>query len=229
MLKIPLIGLKMLLVGGLTLSFSPLGWASDPMTVPIFLKYGMMQQIMMQQMFKAPGHTAVYRLDRSNCNTVNFSSPHLSGVQGLLQVRANVLVKMGTAAADDSKCTGAKNWSGRAVVKGKPVIIGSTGQAVQFKVEKAEVFDVNGKPLNSGLIAAALEGQLHPLLDQFKVDLKPHLKQLKSVLPFMLPSYSNEQIDQLIASVHLSDIQVRQNGLNLDVQLALDKQSLFKF
>lgn len=228
MLKMSLIGLKMLLIGGLLLSFSSVGRATEPMTVPIFLKYGMMQQIMMQQMFKAPGRTAVYRLDHSNCNTVNFSSPHLSGVEGLLQVRANVLVKMGTA-ADDRKCTGSKNWSGRAVVKGKPIIIGTTGQAVQFKVEQAEVFDINGKPLNRGLMAAALEGQLHPLLDQFKVDLKPHLKQLKSVLPFMLPSYSNEQIEQLIASVHLSAIQVRQNGLNLDVQLALDKQSLFKF
>lgn len=220
--------LKILFIAWLTLSFSAVSWA-DPMTVPIFLKYGMMQKIMQQQMFKEPGHTAIYRMDRSSCNTVNFSSPHLSGVGGLLQVRANVLVKMGSPSADDRGCTSSKNWSGRAVVKGKPIIIGDMAQAVQFKVEEAEVFDVNGKPFNSGLIAIALEGQLHPLLDQFKVDLKPHLKQLKSVLPFMLPSYSSEQIDQLIASVHLGAIQVKQNGVNLDVQLALDKQSLFKF
>ncbi|NOT83750.1 MAG: hypothetical protein HOP02_02995 [Methylococcaceae bacterium] len=190
------------------------------MTVPIFVKYGLMQQVMLQQMFKGPGHTAIYRIDRSGCNTVTFASPQLSGIEGLMQVRANVLVKLGVSTGE-KKCSALKHWSGRARVKGKPIIIGADSQAVQFKVMDAEVFDVNGKQLNNALIQAALEGQLHPLLDQFKMDLKPNLQQLKSVLPFMLPSYSPTQIDQLIASVHLGNIQVQNNGLNISVQIQI--------
>lgn len=219
---------KMILLSLSLMTIATPIWANEPMTIPVFLKYGLMQQVMLQAMFKGPGHTAVYRMDKNNCNTVTFVNPHLSGINSLLQVRANLTVKFGTP-PDERKCSSTQRWSGRAVVRGKPIVIGPNAQTIQFKVEEAEVFDANGKQLSSGLISIALEGQLHPLLDQFKVDLKPQLQQLKSVLPFMLPGYSNEQIDQLIASVHLGNVQVQAGGLNIPVQLAVDKQSMLKF
>ena len=183
--------LKFMLITLSLLQLAPAARATEPMALPIFLKYGLMQQVMLQAMFKGPGHSAVYRIDGSGCNTATFTHPQLSGINQLMQVQAQVLVKL-SMPTGGKHCTGLKQWSGRAVVQGKPLIIGESAQAIQFKVEHTEIYDDHGKQLNSGLIAAALEGQLHPLLDQFKVDLKPQLQQLKSVLPFMLPGYSNE-------------------------------------
>ncbi|MEQ1635964.1 MAG: hypothetical protein ABL903_04680 [Methylococcales bacterium] len=220
--------LRFALIGFGNLLLPTLCHATEPMTVPVFVKYGLMQQVMLREMFKGPGHTAIYRIDGSGCNTVNFANPQLSGIDGLMQVRANVLVKLGISAGE-KKCTNLKHWSGRTVVQGKPLISGADALAVHFKVSNAEVFDANGKQLNNRLVKAALEGQLHPLLDRFKMDLKPNLQQLKSVLPFMLPGYSAAQIDQLIASVHLGNIQVQNNGLNIAVQMAVDKQSMLNF
>ncbi|MCX7088846.1 MAG: hypothetical protein NTV00_12445, partial [Methylococcales bacterium] len=63
--------------------------------------------------------------------------------------------------------------------------------------------------------------------DQFKVDLKPRLKQLTSALPFRLLGYSTQQIEHLMTGVRLGNIQVGNNGLNIAVQMASDKQALF--
>lgn len=220
-----------LLIGLALLSFiRPVRAATEPLTIPVFVKYALMQQIMLQQMFKGPGQTAVYPLDKTGCATVNFAKPHLSSVDNLLQVRANVLVKMGVPLPNNpKKCIGAKKWSGRTVVQGKPVITGQDSLTVHFQVVNAEVFNANGTQFNNALVSAALEGQLHPLLDQFKINLKPQLRQLESVLPFMLPGYSDAQINELIDSVHLGKIEVQRDGLNIAIQMAVDKNSMLKF
>ena len=200
--------------------------AAQHFSLPIFIRYDFMQQMMLREMFKAPGHAATYPLDDFGCGTVSFTQPHLSGNTGLMQVRANVLLKFGMR-DDAKKCSALKQWSGSTAIQGKPLITGADGLTVHFKVMNAEVFDANGKQLNNGLIKMALEGQLHPLLDQFKVDLKPRLKQLTSALPFRLLGYSTQQIEHLMTGVRLGNIQVGNNGLNIAVQMASDKQALF--
>ncbi len=202
--------------------------AAEPLSIPVFIKYTLMQQVMLREVFKGPKQTALYRVNGSDCTTVRFANPQLSGSDGLMHVRANVLVKMAMP-TEGTTCSSTKEWSGSAVVQGKPLIIGADSLAVQFKVVNAEVFDDQGKPLNNGLISAALEGQLHPLLDRFKMDLRPNLKHLTSAIPFALLGYSTQQVEQLMQGVRLGNIQVRDDGLKIAVQMAIEKQALLKF
>lgn len=189
--------------------------AADSVAVPIFASYALMQQLMQRELFKSPDRTAVYPVDKSGCTKVTFANPQLSGTEGLLDLRANLDVKLGLPSS--KKCTVLNQWVGSAALKGAPIVVGPEALAVQFKVVDAQVFDAGGMQLKGGLVQQVLQSRLHPLLDQYKLDLQPLLARAKAMLPSVLQGYSKDQLTQLFDSFRLGEIKADAQGLNINL------------
>lgn len=210
--------LKILSLGLAWLLLLPITAAAETVSIPIFASYALMQQLMQRELFKTPDHTAVFAADKSGCTTVSFAKPELSGVEALLQVRADVDVKLGLPSGG-KKCTVLSQWSGSTALKGSPIVAGAESLAVQFKVVDAQVYDAGGMQMKGGFIKQALQSRLHPLLDQFKLDLEPALGRAKTLLPSVLKGYSAEQVTHLFDSLHIGDVKAESGGLKINVQM----------
>ncbi len=191
---------------------------AEIVSVPIFASYDLLRELMLRELFKNPDHSATVNADKLGCTTVNFAKPQVNGIEGLLQLRANVEVKLGLPNSA-KKCTVLSEWSGSTALKGTPVVVGKDALAVQFKVVDAQVFDTAGMPMKSGLIKQALQTRLRPFLEQYQLDLQPSLARAKTVLPLLTEHSAAESLARSLASVHLGTLQAEASGLKINVDM----------
>lgn len=191
---------------------------AEQVSVPIVASYALLQQVMQQELFKSPEHKAVFAVDKAGCTSVSFANPQLSGADALLQVQAEVEVKMGFATAP-GRCSVLQKLSGSTRLKGAPQVMADNPLALKFQVVEAQVYDANGRQLNGGLVQQALQGQLRPLLDQFVLDLRPTVVRAQTLLPPVVHGYSSAQINQVLKSVRLGPVTLDAHGLTLGLLL----------
>lgn len=191
---------------------------SETVSVPIYASYDLLRELMLRELFKNVDHTATVNADRLGCTTVNFAKPQVNGGEGLLQLRANVDVKLGLPNSA-KKCTVLSEWVGSTLLKGTPIVVGKEALAVQFKVVDAQVFDTAGMPMKGGLIKQALQTRLRPFLEQYQLDLQPSLTRAKMILPSLIDPSAAESLAYSLASMHLGALQAEASGIKINVNL----------
>jgi hypothetical protein len=194
---------------------------AEKVAIPVFLNYQQLQLLMKRTMFTGPDNSARYLLDNDGCSMVSFSEPHLSAEDEVLSVNAKTLAIIGANTTDG--CMTITRWTGRTVVKCKPLLVNRQPLSVQFQVQAVELYEQGGL-LSDSPLPQAFNTKLHQVLNRFHMDLKPATDQLKALLPYVVPRYSADRLTLMIDSLHIGHVKVRPNGL--DVQLILDVEEL---
>jgi hypothetical protein len=203
------------------LILKPVTVTAEKVTIPVFLNYPQLQLLMKRAMFTGPDNSARYLLDNDGCGTVSFSEPHLSAEDEGLRLNAKTLAVIGANTTDG--CMTITRWTGRTVVKSKPLLVNGQPLSVQFQVQAVELYEQGGL-LSDSLLPQIFNTQLHQILSRFHMDLKPATDQLKALLPYVVPRYSADRLTRMIDSLRIGHIKVRPNGL--DVHLILDVDEL---
>ncbi|NIA31500.1 MAG: transglycosylase SLT domain-containing protein [Actinobacteria bacterium] len=202
----------------------PIAVRAETITVPVFLDYQQLQLLMMWDKFKGPNNTAPYLLDDDGCTSITFSEPRLSAEGELLRVDAKTLTTIGVPTI--GACKVISRWTGRTAVTGKPALVSDQPFSVEFRVQAARLYDQQGKLLTDSIVLQAVKEQLHLLLSDYRLDLKPETDQLKALLPYFLPHYSADLLTGMIDSLRIDHLVLWSNGL--DVQLGIDVETVAK-
>ncbi|MGA9534352.1 MAG: SPOR domain-containing protein [Desulfobacterales bacterium] len=199
----------------------PLPAFSETAAIPIFLTYPQLRFLAVREMFKGPDNTARYGLDDTGCAFVTYSEPHLSAEGQLLRVEVATLATIGVNTTDG--CATIGNWTGRTVVKGKPVLVDGQPLSAEFKVQTAELYNQQGHRLSGTPVLQASEERLHQALSKLRIDLNPEVDRLKEWLPSVLPRYSADRLSVMLDSLRIGRISVRPDGLDVRLTIDVDK------
>jgi hypothetical protein len=194
---------------------------AEKVAIPVLLNYQQLQLLMKRTMYTGPDNSVRYLLDNAGCSMVSFSEPHLSAEDEGLRLNAKTLAIIGANTTDG--CMTITRWTGRTVVKCKPLLVNRQPLSVHFQVQAVELYEQGGL-LSDSPLPQAFKTQLHQVLSRFHMDLKPATDQLKALLPYVVPRYSADRLTHMIDSLHIGHVKVRPNGL--DVHLILDVEEL---
>jgi septal ring-binding cell division protein DamX len=208
----------------MALIVKPSAVRAETNTIPVFLNCQQLQLLMMRDKFKGPNNTAQYLLDDDGCTSITFSEPHLSAEGELLRVDAKTLVTIGVPTT--GACKVITRWTGRTAVTGKPVLVNDQPFSVEFRVQAARLYDQQGKLLTDSIVLQAVKEQLHLLLSDYRLDLKPETDQFKALLPYFFPQYPADSLTEMVDSLRIGHLVLRPNGL--DVRLLIDVETVVK-
>ncbi|MFZ0241262.1 MAG: SPOR domain-containing protein [Desulfobacterales bacterium] len=195
----------------------PLASFSETVVIPVFLTYPQVRQLIVQEMFKGPGHTARYVLDDAGCAVVTYSEPRFLADGEFLRVEVDTLATIGMPTAGG--CATLGQWTGRSVVRGAPELTGARPLSAGFNVQSLELYDDQGRRLTDLPALLTSDAQLRQFLSTLKIDLKPEVDRLKEWLPSVLPHYSADRLTAMVDSLRIAHIKIRPEGLDLGLTI----------
>ncbi len=195
----------------------PLTAHCETVVIPVFLSYPQLRHLIVQEMFRGPGHTARYVLDDAGCAAITYSEPRFLAEGTLLRVEVDTLATIGMPTVDGCAILG--QWKGRSVVRGAPELAGARPLAAGFKVQTYELYDDRGRRLTDLPALPASDDQLRHSLSTLKIDLKPEVDRLTKWLPSVLPRYSADRLTAMVDSLRIDHIEVKPEGLDLGLTI----------
>jgi hypothetical protein len=199
----------------------PLPALAETVAIPVSLTYPQLRFLVVREMFTGPDNTARYGQDDAGCPFVTYSEPHLSADGQWLRVEVATLATIGVNTADG--CATIGHWTGRTVVKGKPVLVDGQPLSAEFRLHAAELFDQQGHRLSGAPVLQASEERLHQALSTLRIDLSPEVDRLKEWLPSVLPRYSVDRLSDMVDSLRIGHILVRPDGIDVRLTIDVDK------
>ncbi len=183
-------------------------------SVPVRLDYPLLQQLLAAQLLTGPDQSRELLEDPGGCSEIVLSEPQLAPRNRQLEVLAAVRARMGLG--ESGACTTLLTWQGRIRVTGTPELRNS-GTALGFVPDTVLLLDPQGQPLASGGLQQMVDSSARTFLSDFTVNLAPQLESVAALLPEVLPRHSRQQIAALVAGLHLSDLRVGEDTLDVDI------------
>jgi hypothetical protein len=174
-------------------------------TVPIKLDYPLLRQLLVKQLFNTPDQSTELLSDPSGCSRIVLGNPHLSGKPPNLEIVTEIKARLGVSILGG--CTKLSQWQGSAGFIGNPVIQpGAT--SVRLKLIDSWLIASDGNKITSGRIWDLTKDRFHSLFYRYVLDLSPSINALGLILPDVLPLRTMQQLESIVGSFRLRDIQV---------------------
>jgi septal ring-binding cell division protein DamX len=199
---------------------TPLRVCGSTVTVPIELDYPLLRQLLIKQFFNTPDQSTEILNDPSGCSQLVLTNPRLVARRPDLEIVTEVKARLGLGVL--GSCTNLLQWEGSASFLGRPVIQpGAT--ALRFEPINSWLVTSDGGKITSGRIWDLAKDHFQPLFSRFTLDLTPSINTLGMVLPDVLPRHSTRQLQTIIGSLRLSDIQVSPTSLGVSLSLQVEE------
>jgi hypothetical protein len=190
-------------------------------TVPIELDYPLLRQLLVKQLFDTPDQSTELFNDPSGCSRIVLANPHLSGKPPNLEIVTEIKARLGVSILGG--CTKLSQWQGSAGFLGKPVIQpGAT--SLRLKLIDSWLVASNGGKVTSGRIWDLTKARFHSLFYRYTLDLSSSINALGMMLPDVLPLRTTQQLETIVGSLRLRDIQVL--PASVDVSLGFQVEEL---
>jgi SPOR domain/Transglycosylase SLT domain len=174
-------------------------------TVPIMLDYPLLRQVLVKQLFNTPDQSVELLNDPSGCSRIVLANPRLSGKPPNLEIVTDIKARFGVSILGG--CTKLPQWQGSAGFIGKPVIQpGAT--SLRLKLIDSWLVASDGGKITSGRIWDLTKDRFHSLFYRYALDLSPSINALGMILPDVLPLRTTQQLETIVGSLRLRDIQV---------------------
>ncbi len=187
--------------------------------VPLRLDYPVLQQLLIAQLFPAPGQSRELLNDPTGCSEIVLSEPALSPRDAQLEVRAAVRARLGLGGS--GACATMLSWQGRIAVSGVPETRNG-GTALGFAPDRVWLLDQAGQPVSNDPLQQIADRSVRALFGRFVIDLAPQLQSLAALLPEVLPRYSRQQIEALLDTLQLRDLRVGDKTLDANIVFAVE-------
>lgn len=198
----------------------PLRVHGSTVEVPIKLDYPLLHQLLVKQLFKAPGQTAELLDDPSGCNQIVLSNPHLSGKPPYLEIVTDVSARFGMSVLE--ACTQLSQWQGSAGFLGRPHIQ-SEGTALRVEIVDSWLIPPDGGRTTSGKVWDLVKDHFHAHFNQYELDLTPSISALGMLLPDVLPRHAMAQLQAIIGSMKAREILVTRDNVDVTLSFQVDE------
>lgn len=185
---------------------------AETITVPLKIHFPLLNKLVVNQLFNNESVTTELLNDPSGCSEINLSDPKLSELDRHLQINARLSAKL--AAKVMGQCQPLLAWDGSIRIISDPVIKTDNPHLIYLQVIDSELTNLNNERLTSGPLWDQAKKLVHPLFDQFRLDLAPSINELKKFLPLFLPKHSEVQLNDMLASLLLAPLQVTTDGIH---------------
>ncbi len=197
---------------------------AEQVSIPIVLDYPVLQQIILNEVFKQPDHSLKYSFASGRCNTIVFSSPKLSPDAQQLLIRVKTDIKLGFA--QGANCAPLIHWQGHSELLSKPLLKPNQPLQIFFSAQQVRLYNAQQQRINNPLLNKAIQAQIAAIMQQFKIDLNPAKRQAENVLQALLPHHSAKAMRRLVDSLRLDKINVNRKGLAINLTVDLQKQQV---
>ena len=187
------------------------GIYAQTVQVPVKLDYPLLRQLLLMQLFNGPDLTVDIANDPSGCNKIILSDPQLSEHNQYLQI--NIRVRARLSIEFLGNCTNILHWQGRAEFLSTPKISSPDKPLLYLEVIDIQLYTPQNKRITSGALWDYAKSRLLPLLSQFKVDLRPTIKEIRGLLSEVLPRHSSTQIEQTLNSLQIQELRVEKTNV----------------
>ena len=190
-------------------------------SVPVRLQYPLLQKLLERELFGAGQSRRDLLDDPSGCARAVIANPRLSGADRYLTLEAELDGRLGMAVM--GQCNQVLAWQGGVGLAAVPVIA-EGGTAVHLDPQSTWLIDpLSGTKITSGPLWQAADNGLRMLMAEYRLDLKPQLQSLKSLLPEMLAAHNQQQLQDLIDSMRLGQIEVTAPTLDVLIDFEVDE------
>ncbi|GAA3973810.1 lytic transglycosylase domain-containing protein [Allohahella marinimesophila] len=187
------------------LSFSaPLFAEVRPVTVPINVDYRHIQQLLVQQVFTGTDNSLRPWSDGTGCNYLTLTDPVVDGFEGRLRVISKGRAQVGAALG--GSCISVLSWSGHLETIHELVL--PEGQnRIEARIVDTQLLNDNGQAENMpNQLWTIIKNQVHPRLENLRVDLNRPFQDLKQFLSLLTRPQSAQSSLALIESLRLSEV-----------------------
>lgn len=189
---------------------------AENVSVPLKIEFPLLQQLLINQLYREPSATIEILNDPYGCSEITLSEPEIG--EFLQQLKINTRLKARLAVKMLDNCVPLLNWDGYAQIISKPVIKPDNPQQIYLEIIDSHLINQDHETITTGSLWDQARKHIHPLFDQFSMDLRPAISDIKTILPAFLPRHTNAQINSLLDSIQLNDIQITKTGINGQLQ-----------
>lgn len=181
-------------------------------SVPIKLDYPLLHQLMVRQLFNQNGESAELLNDPSGCSQIVLTDPAIAPQDAELELTAQVDVRLGIELL--GSCKQLLTWQGGVGFLAEP-LIGPDNTSVKLNPSASWLIGAKGNKIMSGSVWDAAKGSLNNFLASFSLELSPYIDSLGGLLPEVLPRQNSEQLQAMISSLKLQDLEVKPDSLDV--------------
>jgi hypothetical protein len=193
--------------------------AVQEVSIPLSLDYPLLRKLLLAQVFTGPDGTLDLMGNSSACSDITLSEPALSGREGQLTLLTLMRATIGIGAP--GACTTMFDFVGRLAVDGAPEIR-RDGRARAGSPRAVRVIDSgDNRVRNDALESLAIAGA-RSVFDGFEYDLAPQLQSVGDFLPEVLPRHSRAQIESLVQTLRISELDVGPETVDARVSLSIE-------
>lgn len=187
-------------------------------SLPVRPDTALIRHAIVSQMFTDEAETARVWDDGSGCNYLVLSDPRIETEEDHIRIRSNAEARVGQRVG--SRCVIVTDWAG-VVETVQSVEVEPHSENVRFRVVDSTILEETtqrGVPVE--LLWDWVKEYVHPRLGAVRLNLKPALDDLRSVLRLMLDAREDERRDAL-DSLTLKSVDVRSNGLRVNLAMRI--------
>jgi len=199
---------------------------AETISVPMKIGFPQLQQLLISQLFNAPSDSTEILHDPDGCSEIILSDPKLSELEQHLQINTRLKARLAVKMLDT--CVHLLDWDGYAQIISKPVIKADNPRLIYLQVVDSHLINLDQEKLTTGMLWDQARKHIHPLFDKFRLDLTPSINEIKSFLPLFLPQHSHVQVNTMLDSMQLKNIQIEKSGINGKLQFNVDTVALAK-
>jgi soluble lytic murein transglycosylase-like protein len=188
---------------------------AETVTVPLKIGFPLLRQLVVAQLFNNESGSVELLNDPDGCSEIVLSDPKFSEFDRDLRINSRLSARLAVKVM--GQCQPLMAWHGHIQIISSPVIKANNPQQIYLQVKHSELTNQNNQRLTSGTLWEQASGLVHPLFDRFHLDLRPSINELKNFLPLFLPGHSQDQLDQMLASLHLAKMQVAADGIHSEL------------
>ena len=193
---------------------------AETINIPIKVDFLLLQQLVETQLFSDDSLSTEILNDPGKCSEIILSEPKLTEFNQHLKINARLNAKLGVKLLD--KCIELLPWNGHIQIISDPVVKPDNPRQIYLQVLESHLITQDNEHLTSGALWEKARKYIHPFIDQFHMDLTPSIDELKSFLPLYLPKHTSTQLDKMLTSLELKDMQVNADGIQSNILLEIE-------
>ncbi len=192
---------------------------STSVSIPVYLEYPLLRQLLVTQLFNTPDGTREILNDPEGCNRIVLSDPLVGAQEDNIEIIASYRAQIGVELF--GSCQNLINRQGNITFLGQP-LLQADAKSVKLEPRSTWITNKDGDRIVSGAIWDAAVGRLDDFFGGFVISMTPYTDPLAGFLPEILPNSDTAQLQATIDSLALSDIRVTASSLDIAINLKLE-------
>jgi len=186
--------------------------AEQQVDVPFVLNNLLLEQGLRERIFTASDGSAPLWQDGTGCNYLILSKPQLRSKPPALNFFSRGEARIGKAIGN-GKCLILFQWEGYLSVNELPYVKPPETR-VRFKVLDTKIYGLDRREhVVSSTLWQWVRQYVEPRMEQFTIEISQPLEALRKILPLVFPRYDFVDLESLLNSLQLANLEVIDQGI----------------